>query len=215
MAMITPSYDDALYLVVDPSADEDALERGVRQALEGGTDIVQLWNHWPAAFSRSDKAALAARICGWAHEAGVPVLINEEWPLLQDAPLDGVHFDRVPGSLRQVREAAGRPLITGITCSNDLDTVRWADAHGLDYISFCAMFPSPSAGRCDIVKPETVRRARTLTDLPFFVSGGITPENIGKLDDVSFSGVAVISGIMGDPEPRRQAGRYKEVLRRR
>jgi thiamine-phosphate pyrophosphorylase len=145
----------------------------------------------------------------------VPVLINEEWEYLKTTPLDGVHFDTVPEDFDQLKEETGRDFIFGITCSNDLDIVRWADEHEMDYISFCAMYPSPSVGSCEIVKPETVQKAREITSLPLFLSGGIAPEKIAELDGLDFNGIAVISGILKDDDPREQAINYKQALNNR
>ena len=77
----------------------------------------------------------------------------------------------------------------------------------------CAMFPSPSAGSCDIVMPQTVKQARGMTGMPIFVSGGITPENIQLLKkETPFDGVAVISGILSAAHPQQKVKEYKDAL---
>lgn len=202
-----------LYLVVDPMMDQQQLLGKVEQALQGGTQLLQIWNHWPADMSRPDKEQLITFIKELAAGYEVPVLINEEWELLKTTRLDGVHFDAVPDNFDRIKKEVDRPFVAGITCSNNLETVKWADEQGLDYISFCAMFPSPSVGSCEIVQPETVRDAREITDLPLFLSGGMSPEKVAELDDLDFEGVAVISGILKDDSPRRQATKFNNALR--
>ncbi|MDZ7683410.1 MAG: thiamine phosphate synthase [Fodinibius sp.] len=133
--------------------------------------------------------------------------------LLKDTPADGLHFDSVPNNYEEIKNEVDRDFIAGITCSNDLEIVEWAEENGFDYVSFCAMFPSPSVDSCEIVTPETVRKARQITDMPLFLSGGITPEKIGELDGLDFNGVAVISGILKDDEPREKALNYNQALR--
>lgn len=149
-------------------------------------------------------------VCGLAHKRNVPVLINEEWTLLHQTELDGVHFDEIP-AIDVVREFIAKPFVCGITCGNDLARVQWANDHQLDYISFCSLFPSPSAGACEIVRKETVQAARQLTSLPIFLAGGITQENIGRLADTGLNGVAIISAILKADDPQRavQAFKYK------
>src|SRR5690625_5325503 len=73
-----------------------------------------------------------------ARPYGSPVLINEEWELLKTTDLDGVHFDKVPADIGKIREALHRDFILGITCSNDLEIIRWANQKRADYISFCS-----------------------------------------------------------------------------
>lgn len=200
-----------VYLVIDPAIERSLLLSRLGPALKAGVTAVQLWANWlPGADKRSCISAVA-NLC---RAYGVPLLIDNDWELLIDSPdLDGVHFDGIPSDLSAIQKAVGRPFITGITCSGDLEVVRWAEANGLDYISFCAMFPSPSAGSCDIVMPSTVKEARQITNLPLFVSGGITPENILSLRLLTpFDGVAVISGVMGNEDPYGKVKRYQEAL---
>lgn len=204
---------DGIYLVVDPSMDHNKLLDKVEQALEGGASIVQIWNHWPDDMSDYDKEQLITYLTEMAARYDVPVLINDEWEFLKSTPLDGIHFDAVPENINQIKKEIGRDFIAGITCSNDLEVVKWAENNSFDYISFCAMFPSPSVGSCEIVEPETVRKAREITSMPLFLSGGITPDKIGGLEDLEFDGVAVISGIMNDKNPREKTSDYKQALK--
>jgi len=203
---------NGVYLVVDPSMDQAVLLDKVEQALEGGVNILQIWNNWPDRIQEGDKQQLGSYIREMAHEYDVPVLMNDDWEMLLNTDLDGVHFDAVPEDFEKIKKEIGRDFLTGITCSNDLEVIKWAEENDFDYISFCAMFPSPSVGSCEIVKPETVKRAREITDMPLFLSGGITPDKIAELDGLEFNGVAVISGILKDDEPRKQASNYNQAL---
>src|SRR5699024_2781307 len=194
-----------VYLVIDPAMERSLLLDNVREALEGGVQVLQVWNHWPENITEAEKEQLVESVCEMAAEYEVPILINDEWQLLKTTNLSGVHFDKAPEDMEQVRVAAGRDIIIGLTCTNDLEAIRQAEQMQADYISFCAMFPSPSAGSCEIVDPDTVLRARRMTDRPLFLSGGITPEKIEQdLAGLSFEGVAVISGIMKSEDPRRR-----------
>src|SRR5699024_11160368 len=176
--------------------------------------VLQIWNHWPESITEAEKEQLVQSICELAAEYEVPVLINDEWQLLKTTSLAGVHFDALPEEdIDEVRSTVDRDLIIGLTCMNDLEAIRQAEQMQADYISFCAMFPSPSAGSCEIVRPDTVRKARALTDLPLFLSGGVTPQKIRQeLAGLSFNGVAVISGIMKSEDPRHSAREYSQAL---
>lgn len=203
---------NGIYLVVDPSMEQEELLDKIEQSLEGGVRILQVWNHWPDGINDYDKEQLITYISEMADEYNVPVLVNDDWELLQSTDLDGVHFDSKPDNFSRIREKVGRNFIAGITCSNDLEVVKWAEEHDFDYVSFCAMFPSPSVESCPIVQPENVEKAREITDMPLFLSGGITPENIDELSVLEFNGVAVISGILKDEMPQDQALNYKQAL---
>lgn len=206
------SIDHGLYLVLDPSMPLDILINKLKEALDGGVNILQIWNNWPTNFNSADKIELVNAITDIATKQNVPVLVNEEWELLKEAALSGVHFDQIPDQYDKIKSTINRDFIVGITCSNDLTIVKWATEHGLDYISFCALFPSKSAGACEIVAPETIRKAREITHLPFFVSGGITAQNLSELKDLDFTGVAVISGVLSVDSPKDAAFAYVQAI---
>ncbi len=204
---------NGIYLVVDPTMEQAELLDKIEQSLEGGIRILQIWNHWPDGMNDYDKEQLITYIKQMADKYNVPVLINDDWELLKNTDVHGIHFESIPENFEHIKEEVGCDFIAGITCSNDLEVVKWAEDHDFDYVSFCAMFPSPSVESCPIVQPETVRKARGITDMPLFLSGGITPENIGELDELDFNGVAVISGILNSKEPRKITKKYKQTLK--
>jgi thiamine-phosphate pyrophosphorylase len=205
----TKQIKGGLYLVVDPAPGIAVLLPKVEQAIKGGVDVIQVWNNWQVG---QNKTELIHLLCGLAHQYNIPVLINEEWQLLQTTDLDGFHSDTIPGNIDEIRSAVGRPFIFGITCGNNLNTVNWATQNKADYISFCSMFPSPSAGVCEIVNKETVIAARRLTTMPIFVAGGITLANIEELRSTQIDGVALISGIMKADNVQLTTKEFKEKL---
>ena len=197
-----------LYLVLDPSLEKNELIQKLKSALEGGVNIVQIWNNWPAGFTSKDKKAMVNSILAVSHSFYVPVLINEEYELLASIQLDGVHFDRIPGNFNEIKSSLNREVIMGITCGNNLETIKWANDNAMDYLSFCSMFPSKSAGECEIVNKETLKKAKTITSIPFFVSGGITTENLGDLSEFGIAGAAVISGVLSAESPKEKSQEY-------
>lgn len=203
------SIEGGIYLVVDPSIEEQVLLQKIEEALKGGVDIIQIWNNWTGDIN---KLKLIDRICELAHRSDVPVLINEEWELINDTLLDGVHFDSIPNDITHVRQHVERPFICGITCGNDLSIVRWAEANKLDYISFCSMFPSTSAGACEIVSIENVKKAKALTSMPVFVAGGISLDNIHNLKETNANGIAVISAILQADNVAEKTKQFKQKL---
>lgn len=210
--MMKKEITGGIYLVLDPSMDKTELLEKLEQALDGGVQIIQIWNHWPDSFSQADKAKLVDEILDLTKSYNAPVLVNNDWKLLKETGLDGVHFDEIPDNFERIQGEIQREFISGITCSNNLEIIRWADEHDFNYISFCSMFPSSSVDSCEIVRPETIRKAREITDLPLFVSGGITPKNLSELEGLDFQGVAVISGILSSDSPEESAYEYKQRL---
>ncbi len=200
-----------VYLVIDPAMEQSLLFTRLATALQAGIQVVQIWNNWPTGV---DKHAFINAVASVCKTYNVPLLINDDWELLLRTPeLTGVHFDTVPEDYRGIISKVARPFLAGVTCSGDLGVVKWAHENRLQYVSFCAMYPSPSVSSCDIVMPATVKQAKTITDLPIFVSGGITPENIIELRKLTpFNGVAVISGVMSADDPYQKIIEYHNAL---
>lgn len=199
--------------MLNPSMEKTLLLEKLEQALEGGVDVLQIWNNWPDKMRMAEKKTLINSIVNIVAPYRVPVLINEEWRLLKDTPIDGVHFDRKPEQYEKIKQEVGRIFMAGITCSNDLTIIDWAEENQVDYVSFCSVFPSPSVDSCEIVRPETIRKARERTQLPLFLSGGISVENLSALQNLDFNGVAVVSGILNAASPKKSAVSYKNALK--
>jgi thiamine-phosphate pyrophosphorylase len=198
-----------LYLVVDPAAGLSCLLPKIKQALDGGVDIIQLWNHWPDIRA---QIKMIHTICALAHSYHVPVIMNVHWERLLDTPLQGIHFDSIPTDWTTIKNTIGHAFITGLTCGNDFKTAVWAMENNIDYISFCSMFPSSTANSCELVNPEVIKRARQISDIPIFVSGGITPHNITSLQTLHINGIAVVSGILKANDPQEAAQNFKQSL---
>jgi thiamine-phosphate pyrophosphorylase len=199
-----------LYLVIDPALGKDVILPRLQMVFEGGIEVLQVWNNWN---SQQNKQELIDSICKMAHAKQVPVIINEEWELMMSTAVDGVHFDAIPPNFTAIRQTVGRSFLCGITCGNDLTRVKWAEENGLDYISFCSLFPSSSAGICEMVKKETVQTAKQMSSLPIFLAGGITLENVAELGDTAFDGIALISAIMKADDPQQATLAFKQKLK--
>lgn len=195
-----------LYLVIDPMPGLKILLPKVKEALNGGVDVIQLWNHW----NPEPEEEFILEICHLAHRHNVPVLINENWEYLQLFPLDGIHFDLPPKDFNFIKQNINRPFLAGITCGNDQEVFHWAIKNQLDYISFCSMFPSLTSNSCELVRPELVKQVRALTDMSIYAAGGITLDNIFSLLPLGINGIAVASGILKADDPKNASRKFKQ-----
>lgn len=202
-----------VYLVIDPKRDWSTLLGQLKEALQGGLNIVQVWNHWKEDISHQEKTEFLDEVSELCIHFDVPVLMHEDWELALKANLDGVHFDEIPDDFDHIKEALNQKII-GITVSNDLEKIKWADRQKLSYISFCSVFPSSSVDTCEVVRPENIKAARNITDLNIFLSGGIKPENTLQLNKFDFDGVAIISGILDEHDPAKAVKNYIQALQK-
>ena len=200
-----------LYLVVDPALPLEELLDKVEIALENGVNLVQIWNNWPTGISIEEKVVLIARLYELTSKHKIPLLINENLELEPFIKVDGFHLDTIPNNFN--KNNFGNNYLFGLTCSNDLEVIKKAVANNIDYISFCAVFPSQSAIDCELVSLETIKNARAITKLPFFVSGGINHKTINNLKQYPIQGIAVISGIMKANDIAKTTKKYAQKIR--
>jgi len=197
-----------LYFVFDMGRKGGDKFAALEAAIEGGVDVVQIWS--AKNFDGTDPGEIlrAKEVV----KRRIPFLINNNLDLAVSVQADGVHFDGYETEARTAKKMCGEECIVGYTIGNDLSKVKWAERVGADYISFCSMYPTQSATKCEIVPLRTVRRAREMTDLPIFASGGINLRNAADVMGAGADGIAVISSIQNAQDPRKAAREFKKIL---
>jgi thiamine-phosphate pyrophosphorylase len=201
---------EGLYLVVAPILPFDRLLVVVEKALTGGVDIMQFVSGEEA----SDTVGFGRDLSHLAKQHGVPFLINGKLQLMQEVGADGMHFDTYDTTPGEVRRKLGGRYIVGYTLGNDLERLKWAEDVGADYISFCSIFPTSSATQCEIVPIETVKAARSKTNLPIFAAGGIDLQNADLVLEAGADGIAVVSAILKARNPDQVARTFKDIIRK-
>ena len=201
-----------VYLVINPAEEQQWVLQQLRKAVSAGIAAVQIWNN---RIDSGPIVSLAKEVINICRPLRIPVIINNDVELMRTVGADGVHFDDLASGARAIGQLSAND-IKGITCGNDLRTIRWASKNQLDYISFCSMFPSVSADACELVDLNTIREANEISKTPLFISGGVTPTNMLQLPaDAKYAGVAVISGIMHASDPAATVNEYLDSLKQR
>lgn len=194
-----------IYLVVDPKMGFDTLQPKLKAIVRGGIGAIQVWDHWEEG---QDKQQFVTELQGIAE--GTPILINNDLDLALKTASQGVHFD----AHELLPDLIPDGLIVGLTLSQAVD---WSvlKRSGVDYISFCSMFPSSSTEACELVDFGTVREACIHFPGSVFASGGIDLENAGDIADLGVSGIALISGLLQANDPENATKAFKEKLIRK
>ncbi len=194
-----------LYLVADLSLPEQKLIRAVENAIKGGVQLVQIWN--ATKTGEQSTFRICDRISSVVSKTRVPLIVNNDLNLARRMGAKGIHFDDLHTTANDARKVLGPHAIVGYTCGNNQDMIHKAQTYGADYLSFCALFPSPSVQSCEIVPLATVRQAKRVVSIPVFASGGITLENAHLVLEAGADGLAIASSILGaeDPEAKAQS----------
>jgi thiamine-phosphate pyrophosphorylase len=191
---------------------DDKLVSAVKAALKGGVQVVQIWN--PDMAPSKNLLETCKEIIFATKTAKIPLIVNNNLELAKLLGADGIHFDDFSKSAKDARIILGEHAIVGYTCGNDQSLITRAAEFGADYISFCAVFPSPSVQSCEIVPLESVRRAKELVTIPVFASGGITLQNAHLVMEAGADGLAIASSILRADDPERQADAFRTIINR-
>ncbi len=203
--------ESGVYLVVDSSYGEEKVLRVVRESMEAGLDALQLWSSW----ENDDQAVvIGKKLAKIANEFSVPFVVNNYLDVAIKIGADGVHIDGRDPAPELIRKKMGPRSIVGVTCSTSMEKVLWANDSKVDYVSFCAMFPSSSVDECDLVPLSMLSEARHQVSIPIFASGGINLENADQVLRSGANGIAVISAIMNANDPGLATRQLKEISAR-
>ena len=82
-----------------------------------------------------------------------------------------------------------------------------AQRDGADYLGVGAVFATGSKSDADSVDRETLTEICRSVTIPVIAIGGITAENISELKGSGICGVAVISAILAQRNPREASMR--------
>lgn len=203
---MTPDFDLNLYLVTDaPARCALPLPQIVAEAVAGGVSIVQYRSEELYGGAAYRAALPIAEIC---RERGVPFIVNDRIDLALALDADGVHIGQRDFPPEVARRILGPDKIIGLSCST-LDEVRAVDETLVDYLGLGPVFPTQTkTDAAPAMGLEQLAVCAAATSLPVVAIGGI---NVGRAPAVRLAGrekrigVAVVSAICAEPDPRRAA----------
>src|SRR3546814_4213555 len=89
--------------------------------------LLQYRNKGAGDALRREQAMALLPLC---REAGVPMVVNDDWRLAADIGADGAHLGEDDGALREARRALGDDAILGASCYDDIARAEAAAAAG-------------------------------------------------------------------------------------
>src|SRR5574340_1110816 len=128
-----------LYAITPDETDTAELLRKVRLVLLGGARVLQYRNKAADAALRLRQAEA---LRGLTREFAVPLIVNDDVALAQQADADGVHLGGADGSVAEARVVLGGGRLIGVSCYNRLALAHEAASLGADYVAFGSFFAS-------------------------------------------------------------------------
>ncbi|GAB3102998.1 thiamine phosphate synthase [Lysobacter terrae] len=193
-----------LYAITPDEPDTDRLLARVRPVLQAGASWLQYRNKPASEDLRAEQAMALLPLC---RNAGVPLIINDDWALAAAIGAAGAHLGEDDGEIALARHELGPDCILGASCYDDARLARQAIFAGASYIAFGAFFPSPTKPNARRAMPELLTETAVL-GVPRVAIGGITPDNARPLIVAGADLVAVISGVFDAPDPAAATRAY-------
>jgi len=193
-----PLGDRRLYLCT-PARDD--LTEFLEACISGGVDIVQLRDKHLDARALIRAAAVSREIC---HRYGVPFIMNDRPDLALEVGADGVHVGQDDAPVHLCRRILGDDAIIGLS-THALSELADALGHDASYISAGPVVATPTKpGR-----PGTGLGYATLAidaaEIPVFITGGVTPENVGDLAEAGVRRFVVVRALTEAVDPHAAA----------
>ncbi len=181
----------------------------VRAAAAGGATMIQLREKemGGAALLRMADELRAA-----LEGSGCAFTVNDRLDIALACGAAGVHLGQEDLPLSRAKEVAGGRLGFGVSAGRP-EWARRAAADGADYIGLGPVYPTGSkANAREPIGPEGLARLLELAPgIPAVGIGGVDAENLAPVIRAGARGVAVISAVMGAPDPEAAA---REIRRR-
>ncbi len=196
-----------LYAVTDRSwLGERTLAQQVGEALEGGVTMLQLREKH---LNKEDFLAEAWEIKELCDRYGVPLVINDDVDIAKAVDAAGVHLGQRDMDVAKARAILGQKKIIGAS-ARTVGQARLAEAQGADYLGSGAVFGTSTKEDAKRISRETLSDICRSVDIPVVAIGGITAENLPKLEGTGIAGVAVVSAIFAQEDVREAARELRE-----
>jgi thiamine-phosphate diphosphorylase len=198
----------ALVLVTDMTRLRGrALEDVVRDAVEGGVNVVQL--RAPEA-THDDRVKLSTRVLG-AIDGRALFFVNGD---VRAAAMmgDGIHLPENSSAMREVRAARVTRRLLVSRAVHSVEAAVQAERDGADIVQLGTVFETASKPGRATIGLDGVRAACAAVSLPVIAIGGITAANVGDVIRAGAAGVAVIGAIFDADDARAAAAELRRAI---
>jgi thiamine-phosphate pyrophosphorylase len=207
--------DMRLYALIDPehSGGNDIAELA-RQVAEGGATLLQMRD------KRSGTRVMiehAARIRAMVAPLRRPFIVNDRVDVALACGADGVHLGEEDMRAEDARRLLGRTAVIGLSLKSDTEAES-APLAIVDYVGIGGVFATtskqntaPPIGIAGLARLAAIVRRRAPA-LPVCAIAGITADNASQAIAAGADGVAVISALAQESNPKAAARRMRVAI---
>jgi thiamine-phosphate pyrophosphorylase len=206
------AFDLSVYLVLDPELCQGlGMAQTARLAVEGGATMVQLRDkNGSTARMIETGQALKAALAG----SGIPLIVNDDVEAAIAIGAEGVHVGQSDMGASMARRRVGEGMIVGVSVETE-ELAQGVDPSLVDYVGIGPVFATPT--KPDHKQPigfDGLARIVAAASVPAVAIGGLRAEHAGKALAAGAHGIAVVSAICGQPDPKEAARRITDEVRK-
>jgi thiamine-phosphate pyrophosphorylase len=200
VAAASPLAGRRLYLC---TPDRPDLATFLEACLRGGVDVVQLREKQLEARPLLARARVAGRVC---RDHGVPFVLNDRPDLALEAGAHGVHVGQDDAPPALARRILGPGALVGLSTHAPAE-LEAAAREPVDYLSAGPVNPTPTKPGRPGTGIDYLREAAVRATVPWFVTGGVTPETVPAMAAAGASRFVVVRWLTtaADPEGAARA----------
>lgn len=197
-----------LYLVTDYRIPFNELLEKTKEALIGGVSIVQYRAKNKETKEMCKEAKKLKKLCD---EFGALFLVNDRIDVALAVKAHGVHLGQDDMEVSIAREIMPKDAVIGVTVHNKEEALK-AIKEGADNLGVGALFSTNSKEDAKLMTLETLREIKSVSNIPLYGIGGITPYNLN--DDIleNLNGVAVISALLNSDNIIEKSKEFLNIL---
>jgi len=205
---------ERLYLITDGSAQSSDTGRfvdRVKEALAGGVRLVQLREK---SLGGRALLELAVKLRAVTSGYGARLLVNDRVDVALLSGADGVHLGQSSVSASEARALLGTGKLIGVSTHSIAEAAK-AEAYGADFITFGPVYETPSKARWGApVGLDALKEVSASVSIRVYAIGGVKKENVGEPLGAGAYGAAVISAVLGGPDPQANSRLMIEEIER-
>jgi thiamine-phosphate pyrophosphorylase len=142
----------------------------------------------------------------------VPLVINDRPDIALAVGAEGLHLGQSDLPLPAARRLVGETMFIGVSASTAEEALR-AEAEGADYLGVGAVYPTGSkADAGEAIGPGGLAAICAAVKIPVAGIGGVNAANAAEVKKTGAAGIAVISGILSQPDIREAARNLRRIL---
>ena len=185
----------------------DSLEEKVAAAVSGGVDMVQLREK---DLSAGELLQLARKLRSITDGKAL-LVINDHLDVALAAEADGLHLPEDSIAVHAAKLVAPPQLLVS-KAVHDSAGASLAEREGADYLVLGTIFPTTSKPDAATGGLPHVSEVASRLDCPVLAIGGVDSSNVASAIGAGARGIAVVSAILGAPNPEEAARELKGAM---